>query len=122
MNPLTPKRIGDAAEVRARRYLEQQGLQYVTHHYQCRLGEIDLIMTDQDNMVFVEVRYRQKTHFSHPVETIDRRKQKKIIKTAQFYLQWRRLYEKIPCRFDVVCLTGDQANSIEWIQHAFETD
>ena len=55
------KKTGDHAEQLACVFLQQQGLQLVTRNYRCRGGEIDLIMRDDDSLVFVEVRYRHRT-------------------------------------------------------------
>ncbi|HAI35710.1 MAG TPA: YraN family protein, partial [Alcanivorax sp.] len=52
------KERGQRAEHRARRWLEQRGLVPVIANYQCRLGEVDLIMDDGETLVFVEVRWR----------------------------------------------------------------
>ena len=47
--------IGGEAESLARTFLEQQGLIFVMRNYRCRTGEIDLIMRDDDELVFIEV-------------------------------------------------------------------
>ena len=43
------------SETVARNWLKQQGLRLLEGNYNTRFGEIDLIMTDGDNVVFVEV-------------------------------------------------------------------
>ena len=55
---LTTKQTGDDAELRARRWLENQGLYFVAANVRERCGEIDLIMRDGAVTVFVEVRFR----------------------------------------------------------------
>lgn len=45
-------------EQAARRHLEQHGLQLVEANFSCKGGEIDLIMRDGAQLVFVEVRQR----------------------------------------------------------------
>lgn len=120
--------LGAAAEQQAEHYLHQQGLVTRARNYRCKLGEIDLIMLHtthspgqaRPTLVFVEVRLRTNKRFAPAVETVDYRKQRKIIKTAQHYLQQHNLYDKIPCRFDVVALdhTGS-APHIQWIPNAF---
>ena len=52
------KRKGDQAENLALDYLKQAGLKLIERNYRCRLGEIDLVMQDGDDLVFIEVRYR----------------------------------------------------------------
>jgi putative endonuclease len=111
--------IGKKAENQACLYLQQQGLQLVARNFSCLLGEIDLIMRDQDMLVFIEVRMRSHAGFMRPNETIDHRKQKKIIKTAIYYLQQQKLTSKMTCRFDVVAIE-QKNNQLQWIKRAFE--
>lgn len=115
------KQLGKTAEAFAQSYLIQQGLQLLAQNYQCRKGEIDLIMQEQDCIIFIEVRYRRNTAFGNSSESISLAKRHKIIATARYYLQQYQLYEKVPCRFDVIAIV-EQNNEmqIEWIKHAFE--
>ena len=66
------------------------------------------------------LRLRTNKRFAPALETVDYRKQQKIIKTAMRFLQEQKLYDKIACRFDVVALdqTGT-APPVQWIKHAF---
>ncbi len=118
--------IGATAEHYAEQYLQQQGLITRTRNYRCKLGEIDLIMLEKNprgnTLVFVEVRLRTNKRFAPALETVDYRKQQKIIKTAQRFLQEQKLYDKIACRFDVIALdqTGT-APPVQWIKNAFST-
>ncbi|MGM0633335.1 MAG: YraN family protein [Pseudomonadota bacterium] len=98
-------------------YLEQQGLLPITANYQCRVGEIDLIMRDQDTLVFVEVRYRRSEQHGTATETVTSYKQCRLIRCARHYLMQQRLHETMACRFDVVGIRAD--GSIEWIPNAF---
>jgi putative endonuclease len=110
--------LGTSAEVQAEKFLVQQGLRPHARNYRCRLGEIDLIMQDADTLVFVEVRLRTNTRFSSAAESVDHRKQQKLLRAAQFYLQQHQLTESVQCRFDVVAFTGSRTIP-EWIQNAF---
>lgn len=113
---------GRLAEDQACDYLIQKGLQFVTRNYQCKGGEIDLIMRDKQELVFTEVRYRTHREFGNSLESVTYQKQKKIIKTAQFYLTQHRLMEKIACRFDVIALSNINPTDIVWIKNAFQVD
>jgi len=110
------RQFGYEQEQQARNYLLQQGLESVTENYQCKMGELDLIMRDKDIYVFVEVRYRQRNDFGGGLASVDTYKQKKIINAAKYYLQQEKLYDKVPCRFDVVAIKDSR---IEWIKDAF---
>lgn len=111
------KSIGDAAEQYALDFLISKGLRLVQRQFHCRFGEWDLILRQGELIVFVEVRYKRDTHFCHPEETIDFYKQKRLIRSAEFYLN---RFPHADCRLDVVALTGSPPKlNITWIQDAF---
>ena len=110
---------GRLAEALALDLLSAKGLQLLTKNYHSRHGEIDLIMRDQQTLVFIEVRYRKNQSFGGALESIDHRKQNKLRLTASHYLQKHNSQEN--ARFDVVVLSSlDDKNKIEWIKSAFE--
>ena len=106
---------GKWAEARAAQYLADKGLILLDRNFRTKMGEIDLIMQEDNMLVFVEVRYRKTNLFGSPVESVDRRKQIKLIKTAECYLASHKKYARMPSRFDVVGIS----NTIEWIRNAF---
>jgi putative endonuclease len=114
--------LGDQAEAAARQYLEGRGLTTVTRNFRCRQGEIDLVMLEASTHVFVEVRYRSQNRFGGAAESVDRRKQQRVITAAQHYLQRHPNAARGPCRFDVVAVSPapDGGWQIDWIQNAFE--
>jgi len=112
--------LGQKAEQWACDYLEKQGLTLLTKNYHCRQGEIDLIMQDNHTLVFVEVRYRKSAKFGSALESVNHKKQKKIVFTAEHYL----LHSKsgyVAYRFDVIAITPDQ-NKMQfiWVKDAFQ--
>ena len=113
--------VGFDAERVADRYLQDRELKPVTRNFRCRLGEIDLIMLDEDCLVFVEVRYRASNRFSSASLTIDIHKQRKIIRTAALFLAKRSQFANSTVRFDVVAIDADDHGNktIEWIKDAF---
>jgi putative endonuclease len=115
-------RQGLLAEDFACRFLEQRGLRLLARNYHCRRGEIDLIMKDSDCIVFVEVRYRGNPRFGSAAESVDIRKQARLIAAAQHYLHKHQQVADTPCRFDVVSImpSSHTANQpLQWIQDAF---
>ena len=113
----TEKTAGAQAEDNAERFLSQHGLVILEKNYRCKAGEIDLIMQHADMLVFIEVRLRTHQAFANAAESVTIRKQQKIIKTAQHYLQQHQLTDKANCRFDVIAFS-DNGNP-EWIKDAF---
>lgn len=119
--PQPPRARGTDAEDQACRFLRRQGLRLIARNYHCRQGEIDLIMQDADNLVFVEVRYRRQSRYGSGLESVDRRKQQRIAHCAAHYLHRHPRAAELAARFDVVALTpGADEPRIEWIRNAFE--
>lgn len=113
-----PREIGDAAEDQALFYLQGQGLVLRERNFQIRRGEIDLIMQQGDELVFIEVRARSQSQFGDGVESITYAKRRRLIAAASAYLQ--RLHYDSAARFDVVSLNGE--GHVEWIPDAFRAD
>lgn len=106
-------------ERKAERYLVNQGLKPVQQNYNCKLGEIDLIMLDGTTIVFIEVRYRNTAKYGSALESITSSKRGKLLKAANHYLTNQSLQNR-PCRFDVIAFdktTND--TEISWIVSAF---
>lgn len=112
---------GRIAEEKALAYLKKQGLKLMTQNYSCRLGEIDLIMRDKDELVFIEVRSRVSAQFGGGIASVTYAKKQKILKTATYYLLEHKKYDQFALRFDVVSIDGTSA-TINWIRDAFGAD
>ena len=109
---------GKLAERRAADFLQQQGLRLITQNYLCRLGEIDLIMQDNETLVFVEVRQRSREDYGGAAFSIDIHKQHRLILAAKYYLMKLRRF--VPCRFDVVLMDDEKGSHVEWLKNAFD--
>jgi putative endonuclease len=112
--------IGQRAEQQVAHYLESCGVQRVVQNYRCRAGEIDLIGIHQETLLFIEVRYRSSNFFGTGAESIDLRKQQRIILTAQHFLQHHPEWQDKLCRFDAVIVSPTQP--MEWITDAFQIE
>jgi putative endonuclease len=118
---ISPTRAkGDLAEDLACDFLLTKGYSIVQRNFSCKYGEIDLVANHNGDLVFVEVRSRNKPDAYHPLYTIDNRKQKKLITAAWEYLQMLP-NANIPCRFDVVTVIRSPL-CIELIADAFGCD
>lgn len=112
---------GFRAEQDACSFLEKNGMTFVAKNYRIeKMGEIDLIMQDQDHLVFVEVKLRNDGDFGLAAEMVDKPKQSRIIRTAKYYLQETGQTEKVFCRFDVVAIMPANQEQILWIKDAFQ--
>ena len=85
------------------------------------MGEIDLVMADGAQLVFVEVRYRSSRRFSSAKHTVDRHKRRKLIRTAALFLASRPVYANCVVRFDVVGIdeNADGSHRFDWVRDAF---
>ena len=112
---------GTWGEALAAEYLQKHGYKLAAHGYQCRFGEIDLIVQDARYIVFVEVKTRKSDRFGAAREAVDLHKQRRLIATAEQWLQ--RNPTNLQPRFDVVEIYGEEdlpVRSIEHIENAFD--
>jgi putative endonuclease len=123
MRPLNKREIGKQAEQQACLFLQNKGFQLLEQNYHSRFGEIDLIMRDRDDIVFVEVRSRSCMEYGHPLESIDRRKQQKLINTAVLFLQKKGWLYKVTGRFDIITMQFLSGKwQLDWIKNAFSAE
>jgi putative endonuclease len=99
--------LGRRGEDAAARYLTRQGYRIIARRERILRGDIDIIALDGRTVVFVEVRSRSDTSHGHPVETIDQRKQRRLVDLANAYIRRHRL-DDCSVRIDVVTVTFDQ--------------
>lgn len=112
--------VGRRAEDAALAHLSAHGLHVVARNFRCRSGEIDLIMRDGACLVFVEVRYRRSDRYGSAAESVAARKQARLLRAAEYYLQTHPEQRGRAMRFDVVALRpAAQGLHIEWISDAF---
>ncbi len=111
-----PGGINDG-EKAAAKFLKKKKYKIICQNFKCRLGEIDIIATDGDLLVFVEVKQRKNNDFGRPSDFVDFRKQRKIRKTAEIYLLKNKI--RPMCRFDVIEVMGEKDFSITHIKNAF---
>lgn len=105
---------GTRGENIACEFLLKQGLKMRVRNYRTAFGEIDLIMQENNVIVFVEVKYRKSLKFGNPLESVGWHKQQKIRSIARIYLA-QLGYEPL-CRFDVI---GILDKRIYWVKGAF---
>lgn len=111
---------GKQAEEQACLFLQSRGLTPFIRNYRCYHGEIDLIMRDQDDIVFVEVRSKRRIDFGNAFESINQSKINKLIRTATHFLQKQKWLHTVQSRFDVVAIHPvDGKMQLEWIKNAF---
>jgi putative endonuclease len=114
----TPKqRAGNAAEDAAARRQVAHGCMQISRIARYPEGEVDLIAREREQIVFVEVRMRCGSAFGGAAASVDRYKQKRLMRAAQHWMLERSGDRCPERRFDVVSVAGD--GTIEWIRDAF---
>jgi putative endonuclease len=115
--------LGISGEILACDALARKGYAVLERRYRTRAGEIDIIAMDGETLAFVEVKTRTSERYGPPSESVTRRKRRRIVWMANWYLSERRLHGCL-CRFDVVtvmCRPG-AAPEIEVVKDAFQAD
>lgn len=105
--------VGQAAEARAWAFLQAQGAEWVAQNWHCPYGEIDLIVKLNQQLIFVEVKYRKSMAFGGAAYSITPRKLAKLFNSIEYFLQTQPV--ALPCRLDAILLQGDAPP--QWIQN-----
>ena len=113
--------IGDRHEEFAVQVIQQAGFEIIDTNYLCKLGEIDIIARKDQDLVFIEVRYRRSDFYGGPLQSVDKKKQRRIGLAANHFLQKHKLTNKVACRFDVFAITGNLKQlKYQWVEAAFD--
>ena len=115
------KKLGKRGEELAIGFLEDRGYCIIERNFRCRLGELDIIAKEDNQIVFIEVKTRMSTTFGLPQESLHYSKKKRLTRLASLYLANHHL-QKASCRFDVIAITvkGERVHAIDLIKNAFE--
>lgn len=104
---------GGMGERLAEEWLVDKGYAVVERNFRTRWGEIDLIMKQNDLLVFIEVKTKKGVNFGSPEEMWDRRKAARVRRMAAVYLGGR----EVKCRIDLVAVVLDPDDRMVSIQH-----
>lgn len=114
------RRLGAGGEAAALAHLTSLGYRLRARNFRCPLGEIDLVMEEGEELVFVEVKTRSGFSRGLPREAVSAAKQQKLGRAALWYCHQHDLGD-CGFRFDVVeviCLRGEVA-TVQVLRHAF---
>lgn len=112
-------RGGIGEEIVAEHYADK-GYIIMRRNYRVRGGEIDLIVENADDVVFVEVKTRDKSTSYRPSESVWGNQQNSIKYAANIFLSRSKMSAFLHPRFDVaeVWLDGDDY-TVNIIENAF---
>lgn len=112
--------LGKTGERLAAEALTMRGYHLKEQNFRCRHGEIDLVMEDGPDLVFVEVKTRRGSSYGMPEEAVTARKRQKLVEVASYYLDLHSCSER-PWRIDVVAVqlsASGKPEAIRIYQHA----
>lgn len=92
-------KIGAWGEKQSCEFLKNLGYEILTVNYHSRYGEIDIIAKENNCLVFAEIKTRKNNFYGNAAEYVTHSKQKKIIQTAEKYIENNPDTE---LRFDVI--------------------
>ncbi len=106
---------GAWGEDRVERWYRDAGYRVLDRNWRVRTGElngeIDLVVSRNDEIVFCEVKTRRSDRFGSPAEAVGWRKQRRIRALA---VEWLRAHDRHgPLRFDVATVVGPRLEVIE---------
>lgn len=111
----TTVEIGRAGEEKAWEFMKGKGYELVSQNYRYKRAEIDLILKQDNLLVFAEVKARKNNRFGEPEDAVNQKKADLIIEAAENYIfenDW-----KGPVRFDIISIEGE--NKIVHFEDAF---
>lgn len=111
---------GEEAEAAAAAMLEAAGLKLLARNARSRGGELDLVALDGEVLVVVEVRARAPSPFASAAESVDSRKQARIVQATQAWLLRNPGHARRAVRFDVVGFDGERPP--QWWRAAFTAE
>ena len=107
---------GRKGEEQAAAVLEASGMEIIAKNFRSKYGEVDIVALSGETVVFIEVKSWSTFGLEDLQYGLDLKKQRKIIKTAKYFLSENREYSRMAIRFDVVFVKN---NSITHLASAF---
>ena len=114
MNNIEKGKLGEEI---ASKYIISKGGKVIEQNYRTKIGEVDLIVKLNDELVFIEVKSRSNINYGYPSEAVNYKKKRKIINVAKYYILENSL-ENLAIRFDVIEIYLKE-NKINHIVNAF---
>ncbi|WP_202711318.1 YraN family protein [Sporosalibacterium faouarense] len=108
---------GDYGEKLAMEYLNDNDYIIIERNFRNRIGEIDIIAKKDNIIVFIEVKSRKNSKYGYGYEAVNKRKQDKIIKLANSYINFKNL-RSFQFRFDIIEVYFEDCR-INHIENAF---
>ena len=105
---------GAWGEALAAKYLTKKHYKIIATNFRSRFGESDLIVSNRNYLVFVEVKLRKSDQFATAREFVDYRKQDRIRTTAAIFLS--EFPTELQPRFDVIEIYAPEGTATQYPQ------
>ena len=92
---------GNFGENIACNYLKDEKYEIIARNFNCLYGEIDIIATKNDEIIFIEVKTRCQTNFGQPIEAVDAYKKYHIYNASKYFLYKYNILDT-SIRFDII--------------------
>ncbi len=103
--------IGKLGEDIATEFLQKQNYKIVERNFECKQGEIDIVAIDKNEVVFIEVKTRTGNTYGNPIDAVDERKKKHLIKSIEYYVYKNKL-ENAFIRIDIIEVYMKENNNV----------
>lgn len=113
------KILGARGESIALKALKSKGYRLIASNFRTKIGEIDLLMRDKDDIVIVEVKTKTGTAFGSGAEMVGYHKKQKLLKLAR---EVEQQFPRCQIRIDVVEIDASLPRSINHIINAVEDE
>jgi len=118
MSKLTPRAaVGKSGERHARLWLEARGYRFVAANWHCQAGELDLVMLDGRELVFIEVKTRTGQKAGHASEAVTAVKGERVLEAAEWFLADHPQYATRVWRCDIIAVTISSSAAVQEVQH-----
>lgn len=117
MNTISKQTIAQTGENVAAQYLVSHGYKVIYRNYRQPCGEIDLIVEKNQHLIFTEVKTRTSHSIAAALDSVSYKKQKRITKTAQLYINQNPVFANHIFRFDVVVVFYFPKTDTYSVQH-----
>ena len=113
------RRLGTAGEGHARRFLEARGYRFVASQWRGARCEIDLVMWDGDELVFVEVKTRRGEGSGRADESVSARQVRALVRATTSYIEGldETGQDEPVWRIDLVAVTLDSSGRVVDVTH-----
>lgn len=109
--------LGVAGERHARIALEARGYRFLASNWHCSAGELDLVMLDGDDLVFVEVNARRGDRAGRADDAVSPAKARRMLTAAEWYVAEHPEHQARIWRCDLVAITIDTMSGAAHMNH-----